>query len=90
MSAEERAHSFIEPTRLALEYALELLEESARKAVIDTLESKYTLSLYHNAGELSRDEVETALQAFFSSGATLFMQRFDEYLKSHTADFAAN
>lgn len=69
-----------EPTRLALEYALELVQPSARAVVLDFMEQKCALSLYNDFGELGRDEVESALWAFFDSGAVMFMVRYDDYL----------
>lgn len=72
--------SLRDPTRRALEYSLELVSDSARVIVLDFLETKCALSLYNDVGELSHEQVESALTAFFGSGANLLMERYEAFL----------
>jgi hypothetical protein len=84
MGTQKRAS--LEPTRLALEYALDLLGNNAKAAVIQHLETKCSLSLYNSSGALSRDQVRNALVDLFEAGALLFLQRFDEYMRNQAKD----
>ena len=71
-----------EPTNLALEYALGLLDEGGKVAVLDFLEKKCALSLNSDPRELTRNKVDDALRKVFGSGTKLFMDRFDLYLEA--------
>ena len=76
-------------TVLALEYALNLLQDSAKAAVLDYLEKNSLLNV-SSGKELSRDDVDKALRAFFHSGANLFLKRFDQYLSMQSSGSLVN
>jgi hypothetical protein len=92
MASSERRepYPFKEPTRLALEYALGLLEDTSKAAVLDLLKKRGSLSLNNDVGEVSREQVEQSLREFFGQGTNLFLRRFDEYLQKQHTDVAAN
>lgn len=90
MVTEARANSLTQPSRLALDYALDLLSDSAKKAILHLIETKYSVSIYNTKGEISRKRLENVMTVLFDSGASLFMQRFDEYLRKHTGNAVAS
>ena len=83
MTEEPRRNGLNDPGRLALEYALDCLGHRAKAAVLQQIETQYSLSLYNNKGEISRIQLENVMSVLFDSGAAMFMKRFDEYMMSH-------
>lgn len=82
MDAERRANrALAEPSRLALDYALDLLSGTTKAATIQLLESKYSISLYNSRGEISRTQLDRVMTLLFDSGAHMFLERFDEYMR---------